>query len=331
MPVGGKFGRDVTVITVTFNSAAVIATLLATVPDHVRVILVDNASNDDTVAIARRWPNVTVLALTSNSGFGAACNAGAALCDANYVFFVNPDAWLGPGCIETLAAAAANTPEPAAFNPRFLDQDLNLSLRGPSRFLGRARGARVATPDGDARLDVLHGAALFMRRENFIGLGGFDTQIFLYFEDDDLSLRLLNHGFSLCHVHDALVHHSGGGSTPASPSLTRFKNYHWQISALYVAEKHEVPMRRLPLFGKLMVRWLRSVARLNASERQKYEGRLRALLTLNGRPAYAPTVTIGERATDAKSPLCSVPPDETRQSPSAVPVTKPTRSSRAAA
>ena len=146
LPVGGKFGRDVTVITVTFNSAAVIATLLATVPDHVRVILVDNDSNDDTVAIARRWPNVTVLALTSNSGFGAACNAGAALCDANYVFFVNPDAWLGPGCIETLAAAAANTPEPAAFNPRFLDQDLNLSLRGPSRFLGRARGERVATP-----------------------------------------------------------------------------------------------------------------------------------------------------------------------------------------
>ena len=94
LPVAGKRDHDVTVITVTFNSAAVIATLLATVPEHVRVIVVDNASSDDTVAVAGRWPNVTVLPLTSNSGFGAACNAGAALCDSPYVFFVNPDAWL---------------------------------------------------------------------------------------------------------------------------------------------------------------------------------------------------------------------------------------------
>ena len=54
LPVAGTRDRDVTVITVTFNSAAVIATLLATVPEHVRVIVVDNASSDDTVAVAVR-------------------------------------------------------------------------------------------------------------------------------------------------------------------------------------------------------------------------------------------------------------------------------------
>lgn len=331
LPVAGKRDHDVTVITVTFNSAAVIATLLATVPEHVRVIVVDNASSDDTVAVAGRWPNVTVLPLTSNSGFGAACNAGAALCDTPYVFFVNPDAWLGPGCIDALTAAAANTAERAAFNPRFLDQDLNLSLRGPSRFLGRARGERAAPLNADARLDVLHGAAMFMRREDFTGSGGFDTRIFLYFEDDDLSLRLLSHGFALCHVHDALVHHSGGGSTPVSPSLTRFKNYHWQSSELYVAEKHGVPLRRAPLFGKLMVRWLRSVVRLNASERQKYEGRLRALLALNGRPAYLPQAAVSEHTTDGTGPTQSEPSDGLQQGPSVISSHDHPKSSRAAA
>ena len=287
LPIASTGALDVTVVTVTYNSAAVIATLLATLPDHVPVIVVDNASSDETIAIVQGWPNVRLLQFEANRGFGAACNAGADLSTTRFVFFVNPDAQLESGCLPALLSAAARCPERSAFNPRFLDQDQNVSLRSPSRFLGRARRERLRPPDGDAQLDVLHGAALFMRRQHFVDLGGFDERIFLYFEDDDLSLRLLQQGFGLYHVHDAQVHHSGGGSTPLTPALTRFKNYHWQLSSLYVASKHGVPVPRLLLFCKLMVRWLRSVVTLKPRERQKYQGRLQAMLRSRRRPSRA--------------------------------------------
>jgi N-acetylglucosaminyl-diphospho-decaprenol L-rhamnosyltransferase len=268
----------VTVVTVTHNSAHVLTNLLRSIPSHIPVIVVDNASADDSVAEARRWPNVTVEHLPVNRGFSVACNRGAALAATPFLFFVNPDASLEPETIPALLSAAAVYPPRSALNPVFLDELGYLNLRAPTRFLARTRGPRAARPDGDIPLNVLHGAALFIRAEHFEKVGGFDEGIFLYFEDDDLSLRLLQAGFGLYHIHDARVHHRGGASTPPSPALTRFKNFHWMRSYRYVAEKHGAPIARIPMMGRVAYRWLRSVAVMDAAERQKYEGRWQALI-----------------------------------------------------
>ena len=271
---------DVTLVTVTHNSAAVLASLLDSVPRAVPVIVVDNASTDGTAGLAGRYPNVVVRRMATNWGFGAGCNAGARLADTRFLLFINPDARLDAGTLPALLAAASRFPERSAINPRLLDDEGRIALRAPSRFLGRARGERCTIPAGDAALDVLHGAAIFLRADHFEAIGGFDENIFLYFEDDDLSLRLLRAGFGLYHAHAAIVHHQGGASTPACEELTRFKNYHWLQSLLYVAEKYGQRPRRLPLGGKLVVRWAGAALAQRTAERLKYEGRIRGLADL---------------------------------------------------
>ena len=284
---GGSDPADVTIVTVTYNSADVITVLLDSLPRTVPVVVVDNASTDNTVQLAGSFPNVVVRPMATNKGFGSANNAGARLAETQYLLFVNPDVRLDAGAIPALLAAAERLPQRSAINPRFLDCNGRIQLRAPSRFLGRARGERSTVPAGDVALNVLHGAAIFMRKEHFHEIGGFDENIFLYFEDDDLSLRLLNAGFGLFHAHDAIAHHRGGASTTPSAELTRFKNYHWLQSSLYVAEKYGARPSRLPLGGKLAARWAGAAISQRAAERLKYEGRILGLagaLTGHGFP-----------------------------------------------
>ena len=105
-----------TIVTVVFNSAAVLPGMLASVPEGVPVIIVDNGSGDSSARIADA-AGAQVIRLHRNEGFGRACNAGAALADTEFLLFLNPDAALGPGALDALEAAADANPLASAFNP----------------------------------------------------------------------------------------------------------------------------------------------------------------------------------------------------------------------
>jgi GT2 family glycosyltransferase len=87
---------------------------------------------------------------------------------------------------------------------------------------------------------VLSGAAIFVAKERFDRVGGFDEEIFLYHEDDDLSLRLAQLG-PLMHIPGAVVRHAGGRSTARTPEVAYFKAYHLARSRVFAQRKHGVP------------------------------------------------------------------------------------------
>jgi len=277
-----KHIANVSVIAVTFNSASVIGDMIASIPNSVSILVVDNGSSDleELKKVCSVRDTVRLIPLDKNTGFGSACNVGAGLATTPFLFFVNPDAQLGQSVIEELLTAVQRYPERSVFNPRILHSDGRTNLRAPSRFDGRAPGSAAANPDGDIPLSILSGAAIFMQRAHFQELGGFDQEIFLFFEDDDLSLRLRNAGFELHHIHAATVVHGGGTSTAPSPQLTSFKNYHWMKSYAYVSKKHGYPFRKIRLTLLSGWRWIIALITANAGERHKYEGRLKALLSL---------------------------------------------------
>jgi N-acetylglucosaminyl-diphospho-decaprenol L-rhamnosyltransferase len=265
-----------TIVIVTFNSAAVVGGLLQTIVPGTDIVVVDNASSDATVDIVARYA-ATLVQLDENKGFGVACNAGAARSSREFLFFLNPDARLEAATVERLIGAADRYPDAAGFNPVLLDDAGTAVLRAPSRFLNQGRRRHKTTVVADCDVDVLSGAALFCRRAIFNDLGGFDEHIFLYFEDDDLSLRLLSRGHRLMHIHDAAVHHAQGRSSPPSPALTYFKNYHWMKSYRWVAEKHG---HRFPAYKT----WVRHALRYglnfmtgNKDARMMHAGRLAGL------------------------------------------------------
>ncbi len=222
----------VTVVTVAYKSQAVLPGMIASVPEGVAIVVVDNGSPDPV-----QLSGGQLIRSPQNIGFGRGCNLGAKAADTEFVLFLNPDARLAPGCLEALIRAAQEQPEAAGWNPLFLDKSGQPEPPKRSKFAASETLPKPTALDRNLEVETLHGAALFVRRALFEEIGGFDPAIFLYHEDDDLSLRLAAHGPLMC-AHEANLRHEAGTGTARSPQTARLKAYHQARSRVYARKKH---------------------------------------------------------------------------------------------
>jgi len=217
------------VVVVTFDTREVTLECLARL-DRGRAIVVDNGSTDGTAeAIARRFPEATVVRLEEGVGFAEACNRGAAAGDAPLVLFLNSDVLARPGAIDALVAALEARPDAVAAGGRLVDPgtDDTQPAYAPQRYPGlgtlvaRVTGLealRAAGPDpallaerGTVECEQPAGACILVRRDVFESIGGFDERYWFWYEDVDLARRLHRRG-PLLHVGGAVFEHLGGGT-----------------------------------------------------------------------------------------------------------------------
>lgn len=234
-------GADaLTVVFVTYNSSAVIARAVASVPAACPIVIVDNASPEGTAWRAGLPRPVTFVEMGCNAGFGTACNAGARRAQTPYVLFLNPDAELEQDAVERLLAAARVYGDPAILMPSIVGESGRLMRKEGSILEPVPRRARLSPEDvaGDYCTRFVHGAAFMMAREAFLALGGFDEAIFLYHEDDDLSLRALARRIPIIVVTGARVVHAGGRSSTPSLAHTFRISRAKMHSEQYVLEKY---------------------------------------------------------------------------------------------
>ncbi|MGE0586076.1 MAG: glycosyltransferase family 2 protein [Flavobacteriaceae bacterium] len=268
--------RSFSIILVSYNSAAVLADALASIPAGHEVIVVDNASTDRSIAIAEE-AGARIVRLGKNLGFGTACNRGAAVASNDAILFLNPDARLEPGALEALSRAMDAYPQAHAFNPLIVDASGQQYYRDRNRLIDNKRWFRGA-PEADRKIPMAVGAAALFRKSAFEALGGFDEKIFLYFEDVDLSARLIATGHDIMHVHDARVVHLIAQSTPRSDAVAAFKNYHFAKAKLHVMRKHGKPVfRRLQALSQ-GAKWLWAKATGRRGDAISAKNRMKAML-----------------------------------------------------
>jgi N-acetylglucosaminyl-diphospho-decaprenol L-rhamnosyltransferase len=227
---------QVTAIVVTHNSARHLQALGRALADGslapARMLAVDNLSSDDTVEQART-AGFDVVETGANDGFGAGCNAGLSAATTELVLLCNPDVRPARRALEQLVAALASAPD-AAIAGAVLDGQLRprrfsristnvagflpSSLLDPLRRLKR-RGA-VTDPQADRAedesaltVDYAEGAFILCRAAALRSVGGFDERFFLYFEEEDLSRRLRERGWTTLLVPAAEVSHEQRGSS----------------------------------------------------------------------------------------------------------------------
>jgi N-acetylglucosaminyl-diphospho-decaprenol L-rhamnosyltransferase len=208
---------DVSVITVTYNSAGCIGDWLASVQAQSgcesEFIAVDNASSDDTVQCLRDLcPGVRLLVNQLNSGFGRACNQAAALCQGRYVFLLNPDAQLvSPDALAHLCHALDTNQGWGMAGTRLLASDGTPKASPNFEYPGQSQTSSdfSAFP---GKIAWVIGASMFIRRQVYAAIGGFDPDFFLYGEDIDFCLRLRKHGYEIGFVPEAEVRHIGAAS-----------------------------------------------------------------------------------------------------------------------
>jgi N-acetylglucosaminyl-diphospho-decaprenol L-rhamnosyltransferase len=160
------------------------------------VVVVDNGSDDDSVELVRNgFPEVAVLELGANLGFGPAINRAVQERQADPLILLNNDAEAEPRFVEALLDAHATGAETVAGvltqerGPDLIDSAgvvADRTLMGFDYLHGEPLQAALAAP---SPLGPTGGAALYSRRA-FEAVGGFDERIFLYYEDLDLALRM---------------------------------------------------------------------------------------------------------------------------------------------
>lgn len=225
---------DITVVTVTFASIHVLPKMVESIDKRSQIVVVDNGPRDGT----ERWcaeRGITWLGMGENLGFGRGCNAGFAHVKTPWVLFLNPDAALMQNCLEKLISAAEEHPDVAAFGPVQLTDGGQVWFKRRS---GISKERVQTTTPPHTPVPFISGAAMLIRSRMFEEIGGFDPEIFLYFEDDDLSLRLTRAHGPLMLVHNAGINHTGGQSSDPTLAISQFKEYHFGRSEVYVLNKY---------------------------------------------------------------------------------------------
>jgi GT2 family glycosyltransferase len=237
----------VAVVIVTYNSAAVLRECLDSLTDQgvciSSVVVADNASHDDSVAIAREATDLPIrtVQLGRNAGYAAAVNAGIAtvrLEQIDAVFVTNPDCRLRPGALRRLSDALREPGRGIAV-PRMLNPggSLQPSLRRvptvsrawAEAVLGGNLAGRLGTL-GELVMDPREyeragptswgtGAAMLLSAELVGDIGPWDESFFLYSEETEYSLRARDRGHGTWYEPAAVVEHIGGESA-TNPQLS---------------------------------------------------------------------------------------------------------------
>ena len=274
----------VTVVTVAHNSLAVLPGMLQSLPAGTACVIVDNASEDhDALADLARSHGARLIHNNDNRGFGTACNMGAAGATTEFLLFLNPDARLQDGALDALVAAADTYAHAVAFNPAITEASGKPYFKRGSVLLPRSQKLAPGWPDTDREVPVLTGAAFFVRRAAFEAAGGFDPEIFLYHEDDDLALRLRTAGGGLMFVRDARVMHDAGNSTVRSSRSAAFKAFHMGRSRVYAARKHHLPGAGRKALMSALLQLISPLTLLSGRKRAKQSAFLRGVLAALGR------------------------------------------------
>ena len=230
--------QRVTVVIVTHNSSKVIAQCLYSVSEAQEVIVVDNASTDLTCEEIRKiMPNAEIIENLDNRGFGSGVNQGLEKVKTEFGFCFSPDAILADGAMSDLIVAADKNPGTALFGPSIKRTDGNpeIYVMGPRELCHKKMDT---IPAGQFCTWFIMGGFFLCRMSAWRHVGGFDKQIFLYVEDVDLSIRMVQANFSLMIVPEAEVIHFGGQSSKISWSVKWRKDWHQTWSRLYVIAKH---------------------------------------------------------------------------------------------
>lgn len=248
---------------------------------HIRIV--DNASSSSSREALCRWletrpadPRLSLRLNAYNRGFGRGMSDGLEGFTPRYVFFLNSDV-----VVETDVLTAF---------VRFFEAHRSVGLAGPAqsdmsgrlrsgwgtlpsiaelvfgRSLGRLWHGAPRPPWADGRplagpVEKVSGAALFLRTCAFREIGGFDPDLFLYAEEEDLCWRMWKRGWEVWYVPEITIRHAGGGSSHHRAELTRL----FYSSYLYVIRKHRGTLYERLYRALLLVKLLRRVVQGRAS------------------------------------------------------------------
>lgn len=263
---------SISVIIVSYNVRDMLGNCLESlehacsgVEQGVEVIVVDNHSQDGTVALLRpRYSKVRWIPLEHNTGFGSGCNRGASQARGELLVFLNPDTLVEKDTLSEMWNLFSTEKKLGIAGCRILNSDdtLQLACRRsfPTpltaffKFVGLAKlfprskvfgryNLTYLDEFSDHEVDAVSGSFMCMRKSLFQKVGGFDTDFFMYGEDLDLCYRVQKMGFQNLYTPRTSIVHFKGQSSRSRPLRSLF---HFYQAMVIFSHKH-FELRPLPL------------------------------------------------------------------------------------
>lgn len=235
-------------------------------------VVVDNASTDDSVAVIRNdYPEITLLENTDNLGFAEGMNTGIRYAmekKYDYVMILNNDTVLDEHLVVELVEMCENHPKAGIISPkiyfypktefhydRYKEKDRGKVLWYAGgvidwkNIIASHRGVDDVDTgqfDKEESIDFATGCCMLIKREVFDVVGLFDNDYFLYYEDNDFSLRVKRYGFQILFAPKAILWHKNAVSSGGSGS--KLQDYYITRNRLLFASKYASIRARLAVF-----------------------------------------------------------------------------------
>ena len=273
---------DVSVVIVSWNTQELVRQCLKSLESartrlSVEMILVDNASADDTVKLVReQFPWVKVLQNATNVGFAKANNIGIGISSGEYIALINSDVVVPDGCLEKMVDYLNQQADIGMLGPKMILRDGSVGqscYRSPTvwRWFCNAVGLNFffgedmapgdsATKDFNhdkiREVDVLTGWFWLVRRKATDRIGVLDDQFFMYGEDLDWPKRFHDGGWRVVFYPEAYAIHYCGASSAQAPS--RFYVEMNRANLQYFRKHHGLP----GVVGFWLTTWLHQILRI---------------------------------------------------------------------
>lgn len=252
---------DIAVILINYNSSEHSINCIRSIIEktsknlNYQIIITDNCSEKEDYLKLKsfcdeiNFPNLELHRSDINSGFGGGNMFGVQFANAEYLAFVNNDTLLNNDCLSILKNALETNPNIGIAGAQAYKEngDFMISLdhfASPTReIIGRSflesinskkypkRKKKYSNP---IQVNFVPGSFMFVRATDFYEVGGFDTTIFLYYEETDLCIRLAKKSKFAYLIPEAEFVHFHGVSTGKSLAIKK----ELKISLLYIMRKH---------------------------------------------------------------------------------------------
>lgn len=196
---------SISVIIVTFNNEDSIEKLLEKLKSQLsngdRIVLVDNHPEHKCAKIAEKKDYIHKVIRSNNIGFGGACNLAASYAlDTDMLFFINPDSLPEKNAIKELKKAYIDKPEWSAWMSLLGLEDgtvnsCECSVHVSGLSWAKGLGSKIDKHTKPHEVDYLSGACLAIRTKIWREIGGFTAEYFMYYEDTEISTKLLLRGY----------------------------------------------------------------------------------------------------------------------------------------
>lgn len=230
--------QTLTAVIVTFKSNKVIHDCIKSIPEDIKIIVVDNSNDQEfKEKIEKEYKNTKCILSPSNLGMGSGNNLGLKQVKTDFAIILNPDVVLKKDTIQEIIYGSKKIDTYSILAPLSVDEKYPNYKTDKKYLINNENPFRVKSVDGYAMVLNLKRINNLQSFENF---NYFDENFFMYLENDDLCKRLIKNKENIFVVPKSKIKHLGAKAVDHiySREIELSRNWHWIWSKFYYNKKH---------------------------------------------------------------------------------------------